>query len=174
MTEAALQELIDSWENLEFLIEEIKSRPEHLPALMKIALSSDHPKSWRAAWIADKVHGENPALLSPYFDTFISYLKTGNHPGKKRHFLKIISLNEVNPKHIPFLTDYCMKTFTSGETPTGVRVHALQILYNISEKEPGLKPELLAVIEHVNELHPSPGIRSRSRKLAAKLRQQLM
>jgi hypothetical protein len=49
----------------------------------------------------------------------------------------------------------------------------MQILYNISEKEPELKHEILAVIEDEMENHSSAGIISRGRKLAGKLKGQL-
>jgi hypothetical protein len=65
-----------------------------------------------------------------------------------------------------------MKTLTSAKEPLAVRVHAMQILYNISEKEPDLKPEILAIFEHVMENHSSPGIISRGKKLVQKLRKQ--
>jgi len=48
----------------------------------------------------------------------------------------------------------------------------MQILYNISEKEPELKPELIDVIENEMELHPTPGILSRGKKILKKLHEQ--
>jgi len=49
----------------------------------------------------------------------------------------------------------------------------MQVLYNISEKEPELKPEILALIENEMENHFSAGILSRGGKLADKLRKQI-
>ena len=66
-----------------------------------------------------------------------------------------------------------MNTFTSAKEPIANRVHAMQILYNISDEEPELKPELLEIIQHEIEYHPTPGIRSRGTKLAKKLQKQI-
>jgi hypothetical protein len=67
-------------------------------------------------------------------------LKTEKSDGKKRQFLKLISMNEIAEAHHSFLVDYCFEALTSAKEPTSVRVYAMQILFNISEKEPGLNP----------------------------------
>ena len=174
MTEDELLDLIDSWENLELIIANLEHKPDVFPAVMRVALYSKHPKSWRAVWIADKYHDNHPEELLPFLDEIILTLKRESHHGKKRQFLKLISLNTPGEQHHPFLMDYCMNAFTDGMEPVGIRVYALQILFNISEKEPDLKVELLAVIEHEMELHPSPGIRAKGRNLAKRLAKQIV
>ncbi len=174
MTEHELLDLIDSWENLELIIATLDRQPEVFPVVMKVALYSKHPKSWRAAWIADKYHDNHPGQLLPFLDEIILVLKRESHHGKKRQFLKLISLNTPDERHHPFLMDYCLDAFTNGMEPVGIRVYALQILFNISEKEPDFKAELLAVIEHEMELHPSPGIRAKGRNLAQCLARQIV
>ena len=101
-------------------------------------------------------------------------IKNNLQSGKKRHFLKLISLNKIDEKHYLFLMDYCLDAFTSGKEPVAVRVHAMQILFNLSENEPDFKPELLAIIQHEMELHPSAGIHSRGKKLAKKSHRQIL
>jgi hypothetical protein len=99
-------------------------------------------------------------------------LKTEDNSGKKRHFLKLLSMNEIPEQHFGFLVDYCLDTLGSGKEPPAVRVHAMQVLFNISEKEPEFKPELMVIIEHEMEFHSTPGILSRGNKLVKKLHQQ--
>lgn len=173
MTKAELLEVIKSWENLELAIKEIGEHPEQLPTLMELALRSNKSHSWRAAWMADKIHDKFPHLIIPWIDKMILALNKNLQVGKKRHFLKLISLNEVNKNHEPFLVDFCLEALTCGHEPVAVRVHAMQILYNFSESEPDFKPELLAIIEHEIELHPSAGISSRGKKLVKKLSSQI-
>ncbi len=169
MTIEELTELIVSWENLPLLIKEIENDPEELNLLMDFAFRSKHPKSWRAAWLADKIHERYPELIAPFTEQMIIRLKTETDDGKKRHFLKLISLNEIPKRHYTFLVNYCLGIFTSAREAVSVRVHAMQVLYNISENEPDFKPELLSIIEHEIDLHPTPGIISRGKKLAKKL-----
>ncbi len=166
MNKKELFDLILSWENLPLLLHKLVNQPDDLEQLMELALYSSHPKSWRAAYLAEKVHDEKPELLIPYLEAIIRRLKTETNSSKKRHYLKLISLNKIPEKHRPFLIDHCLDCFTSAHEPVAVRVHAMQVLFNISETEPSFKPELLSIIEHEMELHPTPGILSRGKKLA--------
>ena len=172
MTKEEITEVLDSWENLELLVKEISSNPDYFRLLMEIALESPEKKSWRAAYLADKIHDEFPELLQPYLEKIILKLKTEKNDSKKRHFLKLVSMNQVPEKHYGFLVDYCFNALSS-ELPPAVRVHAMQILYNISEVEKDLKPELAQVIEQEIEYRSTAGIRSRGKKLLNKLRKEI-
>ena len=173
MSEKELLELLDSWDNFEITIMECSKHSNNFKLLMKIALYSKTPKSWRAAYIADRIHDKIPELLLPYLNDIIVQLKDEKNNGKKRHFLKLISLNNIETKHHGFLVEYCINAFTSAKEAIAVRVHAMQILFNISEKETELKPEILAIIEHEMEYHSTAGILSRGSKLAKKLHKQI-
>ena len=165
-------EVLESWENLMLFMVEIEKNPATFPILMEIALDDEHKNSWRAAWMADKIHEKNPNVILPFIESIIEKLKGKLSQGTKRHFLKLLSLHHIPEKHFGFLVDYCFEMLTSKEPPA-IRVHAMQVLYNISEKETDLKPEVLAVIEHEMEYHATAGIKSRGSKLAKKLSQQL-
>lgn len=173
MTEKQILELLDSWENISLLTKEFSLNPEKFDALIKTALYSANPKSWRAAYAVDLIHDKHPELLQPYLNEIILQLPKEINNGKKRHFLKLISLNQPEKEHDSFLLDFCLNLFTSAKEPIAVRVNAMQILYNITENEPGLKPEILAIMEHEMEFHSTAGILSRGRKLTAKLRSQI-
>lgn len=173
MTEIELYELLDSWENIELLILEMSKNPNDFKVLMNIALFDPKQRSWRAAYLADKIHDDFPHLLEPYFPAIIEKLKTENNASKKRHWLKLLSMNTIEENYFPFLFDFCVDTFTSGNEAVAVRVHAMQILYNISEVEYDFKPEVAQIIEHEMLYHPSAGISSRGRKLLKKLHLQI-
>lgn len=173
MTKEELIELLDSWENIDFVMKELSHNSEYFGLLMSITLHNTEQRSWRAAYLADKIHDNFPELLIPYLPEIIKTLETEKNESKKRHYLKLISLNTIDPKYFGFLVDYCLKAFTSSKEAIAVRVHAMQILYNISEKERDLKPEILAIIEHEMEFHSTAGIKSRGSKLAKKLREQI-
>ena len=173
MNEKEMTGLLESWENLPLLIHQVTEQPGEINLLMNIALHSDHDKSWRAAWVADKVNDKKPELITPFLEKIITRLKRETDTGKKRQFLKLISLNEIPGKHFAFLTDYCYQCFTSASEPVGVKVHALQILFNLSEKETDLKPELLSLIDFELENDPKAGIKARGKNLAKILRKQL-
>jgi len=173
MTEQEIFEHLDAWENIEIVAASILNDPAQFTTLIQLALNDTRQKSWRAAYLVDKIHDENPELLQPYIPMLIGQLRTEKNASKRRHWLKLISMNALPEEHIGFLFDYCIEIFTSGSEAVAVRVHAMQILYNISELEPDLKPEVLQLIEQEMEFHPTAGIRSRGKKLATKLFKQI-
>lgn len=169
MNKQELLENLRAWENIDPITAMIIQNPQYYRMMMDIALYSTDPKSWRAAYIADKIHEKHPQLIVPFIEEIIERVKTESNNSKKRHFLKQISLNRIPAEHFGFLLDYCIGTFTSEKEDIAVRVHAMQILFNISEEEPDLKPEILALIENEMEHHPTAGIVSRGKKIAALL-----
>jgi hypothetical protein len=169
MTRAELTELIESWENLQYLVTETPNNHEDYKLLMEIALYNSNPKSWRAAYLIDKINDNHPDLLQPFLSKMIDQVRNEKSTSKKRHFLKLISSNSITKEQQGVLFNFCIETLTSGE-PVAVRVHAMQILYNIAEKETELIPEIILIIENEMEYHSTAGIITRGRKLNGKLR----
>jgi hypothetical protein len=169
MTGEQLLELLEAWENLGLIMNEIIAEPANYGKLVEIALHNKHPKSWRAAWLMDKINDQAPELIIDYIPKIIEQLKVEKSDGKKRHLLKLISLKEIPDLYLGFLTDFCITIFTSSKEPIAVRVHAMQILGNIAMKEPDLKPEIALIMEHEMENHGSAGIVSRCKKILKKL-----
>jgi hypothetical protein len=161
--------LLIAWENLPLIISDLLAQPKKIEILMDIAINSRHPKSWRAAWMANKIHDINPVLIVPYIEKMIIRLKKETCNSKKREFLRLISLHDFPKIYHSFLMEYCLNCFMSASEPVAVRVHSMQVLYYISESEPDFRPELLAVIEHETELHSTAGIRSRAKRLSQML-----
>jgi hypothetical protein len=122
--------------------------------------------------MVDKINDQSPDLIVPYIPALIDKLSKLNDLGKKRHFLKLISMHEIPEDKTGFLANFCLASLSSAEPPA-VRVYAMQVLFNISEIEWDFKPELLEIIEQELEFRPTPGIVSRGSKLLKKLRVQI-
>ena len=163
--------MIQSWENIALLVRYIADYPEHLDILMTKVLDDSRPEYWRAAWMVDKIHDRHPELVAPYLQTITDFVLTTKNAGKKRHLLKLISLNNIQEENIVLLLNYCFEVFTNTAEPVAVRVHAMQILFNIAQKVPDFSGELIELIENEIELHGSAGLASRGKKLLKKLRQ---
>lgn len=163
-------DIINTWENLNFYIQQISKHPEDLKVLFDIASDDSKQEYWRAAYLIDRLADDFPDLIEPCIPDMINALKKTNNTSKVRHYLKLISQYPINKEEMDFLFNYCLDAFTNTGFPVAVRVHAMQVLYEISEVEPGLKPELIHIIENEMELHPTPGIKTRGRKLIQKLR----
>ncbi len=173
MKKEELIDLIESWENFELVAIKISEEPKYLELLFDIILNSNNPKRWRAAWIADKVNDKHPELIALFIEKIITSLGPHIDFSSKRHLLKLISLHTIPEEHYSSLLDYCLNTMVSSKEPVAIRVHAMQILYNISEAIPEFKPELLAIIRHEAEIHASPGFKARGKKLSQQLHRQI-
>jgi hypothetical protein len=169
MNKDEFQELLASGENIAIIVDFLLNRPDQIEHLMDIALNVPAKGSWRAVWVADRIHERKPELIKPYINRMVDALETINNESKLRHLLKLISLNDIPLEKLSFLLDYCIREFTNAERPVAVRVHAMQVLFEISELEPDFKPELVQVIEHEMEYHGSAGISSRGTSLLKKL-----
>lgn len=169
MTEKELKDLICSWENLSLIVDYMCEHQEDLQLLVKLALDDSQTQNYRAIWMVEKVHDKRPELVLPYLPSMTDFVLQTKNSGKKRHLLKLISLHNIPDEKLSVMLDFCFKTFTNAEEEIAVRVHAMQILYNIAECEPDFIGELIDVIENEIEYHGSAGISSRGRKLLSKL-----
>ena len=169
ITEIELAELIHSWENLALVMRHISEFPQNLNRLIQLALDDSDQRNWRAVWMVDRIHEKHPELVIPYLSAMTDFVLITNNSSKKRHLLKLISLHPVPEDRMVTLLNYCMDVFTDAVEPVAVRVHAMQILFNIAQQEPGFGSELMDLIENEIELHGSAGISSRGRKLLKKL-----
>ncbi len=166
-------DLLDSWDNIYLLIQYLVDYPKHIDMLFDIGLDDKETKSWRAIWLADKIHEKHPELIQPYVPLMIEALKMTKDESKIRHLLKLVSINQIPEHELSFLLDYCIKNFTNADVPIAIRVHAMQTLFAISEIETDFKHELVPLIEHEMEFHSTAGIISRGKKLLKKLYSQV-
>lgn len=173
MDKKKLLELLENWENMELILQHREMMLACFPLLMEIALYDRSRFSWRAAWAADKIHEKNPGIASTWVGRMAEALPGLKHHGKKRQFLKLISLSPLQEEQESFLLDFCIEKLCSSKETIAVKAYSMQILYNISEKEPDFKPELLDIIEQEMEIRPDPGIVAKGKKLAAKLRSEI-
>jgi hypothetical protein len=119
--------------------------------------------------MVDKIHEIHPERVTPYLPMMTDFVLTTHNAGKKRHLLKLISLHAIPEDRMVVLLNFCIDVFTSASEPVAVRVHAMQVLFNIAQQEPGLVDELIDLIQHEIEFHGSAGISSRGKKLLKKL-----
>ncbi|MFA5327538.1 MAG: hypothetical protein WC384_07085 [Prolixibacteraceae bacterium] len=172
MTEKEIRKLIQSGETITLLSKYFAQQPDQLDILIKIAFDDSETFTWRAAWMIDKIHEENPELIIPYFPAITEFVLHTKNSGKRRHFLKMLSLHDIPDENMALLLNFASDIFSDASEPVAVRVHAMQILFGIALKEPDFSGELIELIEHEIEYYGSAGIASRGRKLLKKLYSQ--
>ncbi len=169
MTKDELTVLLSSWENLWVVKNNRVDLTPDLPMLMEIALEGRDHLSWRAAWVADKLTSRKPDLISPYLGMLVESFPTLAHTGKKRQFLRMISSCPVDPEVAGFLFDHSQQMLFDPREPVAVKAYAMQILFNISEDQQELKPEVVETLRQVMEMYPESGIQARCKNLIRKL-----
>jgi len=80
----------------------------------------------------------------------------------------MLSRHEIPEELLVQVVDRCFELLSPAE-PIAVRVNAMQVLFNISQREPDFKQELTAVLEGLLEEGGSAGFINRTEKLLRKL-----
>jgi hypothetical protein len=132
--------------------------------LIDLIFKGSPPVPLRASWVVCAVTDKYPHLLSPYMTRIVEHLTNFKHNGIHRNLLRQISKVEIPEELLGILYDICNKWLLSKTEPPAVKVHCMQVLFNISEREPDLKPELSLIIEQFID-NDSAALRSRSRSL---------
>ncbi|MGQ7868148.1 hypothetical protein [Sunxiuqinia sp. sy24] len=169
MTREYFHTLLASGEMVVSLTNYLMDHPKEISQLIHIGLHEPQKGSWRALWVADKIHEKKPELIRPFLPLLHKALPTVTDESKLRHLLKIISLNPIPADQLTFLLDFCIGELTNAARAVAIRVHAMQLLFEISMAEPEFQAELIQLIEHEMAFHASPGILSRGKKLLKKL-----
>jgi len=153
--------------NTDYVAKVIGNDTDLFNELMDLLFLGKPPLPLRASWVVSTVTDIHPGLLAPYTTRIIKNLKSFSHTGVHRNLLRQLAKTEVTEELQGELFDLCYQWLFSRNEPPAVKVHCMQILFNISEKEPDLKPELRLVFEELIQ-HESAAIRSRSRQLLLK------
>jgi hypothetical protein len=154
--------------NVDYIAHYIGSDPTLFEELMQLVFNGKPPLSLRAAWAVSVVTDKYPELLKPYLKKIVDRFETLEHSGVRRLLLRYFASITIPETLQGKLYDFCYQCLVSRSEPPAVKVHAMQILFNIAQAEPDLKKELKLVIEELSN-HESAAIKSRSRQILQRL-----
>lgn len=142
-----------------------RKNPLVFDELWTIALSDEKLLNWRAAWVIKGIWEKSPELVNPHLGKMRWALATINQDGVKREFLKMISESPLpdDEEEMGILLKYCFDWLASPLEPIAVRVHSMEVLFQISTRIPEIIPELRTTIE-VAMQEGSAGMVSRGRR----------
>ena len=161
-----------SVDNIKQLSKSKKVNQEMIDALWQITISNSHPASWRAAWTMHHLINENNIELArPHLHKMLDQLNLFNHNGQKREIMKIILLFDPQEIDMGKALNLSFDILINPSEALAVRVHAMQLIYNISNIETDLKPELRNTIEIIMQ-EESPAIRGRGKMILKKLKRE--
>lgn len=152
----------------------IGENPDLFKKMLDFALLDKYPYAMRAARVIQVISEANPNKVIPYIDTIVHampHFKTG---GLNRSMLRILSYHckKMSEEQLGILTDVCFKNLLNSNEKPAIKVYSLDILYEISNLYPDIKPELISSIE-TQLPRSSIGIKSKSRKMLKKLRLEI-
>ena len=160
----------------ELSLEAIKSLDKNLEIdkyiikqLWQLILTDRQPVSWRAAWALYHLTCKRKEFMVPYIQQIIELLPQFRFDGQKRELLKVLMLFDLKDLDTGRILNVCYDFLSNPNESLAVRVHSMQMIFNISELEPELKSELKStILFHYQE--SSAGFQSRANKLLKKMK----
>jgi hypothetical protein len=148
----------------------VLEEPERSGELTELMLEEQDPVSSRAARVLAICAEKFPELFDKQQNIIIPSLHKLKSEGVIRNVLKIAADNAINltKKNRGILLGLCFDWIGDLSMPVSIRVHAMQIIYNTSLHEAGIKDELISILEE-NYADGSMGFRSRADKILKKL-----
>ena len=124
------------------------AKPEFIEKILLLAFSETKQYSMRAANTIEIIDSRLPELIKPYYEKIIQHIPTSNIDGVKRCLLKIFTrhLKFKNEETLCALLNLCFDSISSPTESLAVKIYAIDIVYQISNKEPDLKNELILAI----------------------------
>ena len=154
--------------NVDYIAHHIGNDSVLFKNLMDLVFTKETKLQLRASWVATSISDKSPDLLKPYIKKIVTHIDKFNHSGIRRNLLRYLSGIELPDYAKGKLYDVCSQWLLSREEPPAVKVHCMQIMFNIAEEEPDLKNELRLFLEELVD-HESAAIRSRSRQLLSRI-----
>ena len=157
-----------SRKNTDYIAHYIGNDLEIFKQLIDILFNGVSPLPHRASWVVSTISDNHQELVRPYLKRIVSHIEKFDHSGTRRNLLRYLAGEKIPEALQGKMYDVCYRWLNSRNEPPAVKVHCMQILFNISAKEPDLKKELRLIIEELTE-HESAAIKSRSKQLMRKL-----
>lgn len=154
--------------NTDFVVEICRKNPKLFDELFEMVVQNTEPLSRRAIWALDHLTEQEPELMASKIIPLIEAYPNFKHDGLKRHSFRILRRHEIPEEQELVLIDWCFQIINSAKESIALKAHAMDILYEFSNKEPDIKTELAATIEL--QLHnASTGIKNKSKRMLKKL-----
>ncbi len=151
-------------ESINELKKSFTNDPQYLDILLELTQSSDPKISWRSAWVFEHSIIENQEFIKKYTPTIVSLFPNLENDSIKRHFAKILTYSNTIAVANGDIINTCFNWMMIEKTPPAVKVHCMQILYNISTIHTDLQHELKLTIESMYD-NSSAGFQSRAKKI---------
>ncbi|MEM0997129.1 MAG: hypothetical protein AAGN35_08620 [Bacteroidota bacterium] len=144
--------------------------PERLEEVFRLYLGNFDQVSKRAGWVLEKATDLAGQRMEPYLSRVIGHLEQMETDWERRSAVRMLAMCPRYPENnLGFLLDLVLEWLNRPEETVAIRVHCMQIAFNIAQLEPDVRPELVSILESHYE-DGSAGFKNRAGKLLKKLR----
>ena len=124
------------------IAEQIGPNQENFDELMQLFLGDEYRVTQRAAWIISHCADEYPWLINKHIEPLLLNLKNPVGDPVKRNTVRVLRYVDIPEDLVGIAADICFGFLLSGKEPIAVKVHSMDVIFNIVRKFPELKDEL--------------------------------
>jgi len=154
---------------MKLIADEIIKYPEKIDELLKEIFADKKGTSWRAAYVLDLLCDKDFSFFENNKEQLIDFLFRTKDASIHRHLCKLSSRTEIPEEKQGVMLNFCTNQIFSDKVRVAVKVHCIEIFYNISTKQPDLKPELELIINEVID-NNTVAFSCRAKKILKKLK----
>jgi hypothetical protein len=158
--------------NADLLVEKFEEDSEVFRILLDIMYRDTYPLSMRSSRVIWLIAKKYPAFIRPYLAEMIMKLPEFRVDAVRRNILSILSEVPLPEIDLGKLFDLCYSWLDSDKEPVAIRGNSITVLYQISEKEPELKGELIELFESQLPCS-SRGIEARIKDMISRIRREM-
>lgn len=144
----------------------IGSHAGRFDQLMQLFLQDEYRVVQRSAWVVRFVADKHPALLAPHLPVIVGRMEDEGIPvAVKRNVLGVLqNLSIPESLHGPVMNS-CFAFLEDPLETVAVKSFSMTVLANLAQDYPEIKNEIRLLVEDQLENNPTPGIRSKARKV---------
>ena len=137
--------------------------------LLNLFLHDEDRVVQRAAWIMKYVADDRPQWVLPHLEEMLEYCKQPVHDAVRRNVIRLLENIQIPKELQGLVATVCFDFLSSSTEPVAVKAFSMTVLANIAKEEPGIKQELVMLIEERMDIE-KPAFRIRGKKILEQLK----
>jgi len=129
------------------LISKMEQDKDYFEQVFKIALSTEYPYAWRAAWCVHKILPKYLSFLNQNVNSILKSFPHFSHHGQQGCMIKVLNNLDYDLENSGQLIDQCIQFLNNENIPDYVKYYSMELLVNTAKKMPEFKDEFSFFIE---------------------------
>ena len=154
---------------MKLIADEVIKNPKRISELLQEILVDKKGISWRASYVLDLLSDKDFSFFEKHKEELIKFVLQTKDASIHRHLCKLISRVEISEEKQGLMLNFCTDKIFSDKVRVAVKVHCLEIFYNISITQVDLKPELELIINETIDKNTA-AFSCRAKKILKKLK----